>query len=406
MSSTIGSVSEVARRQSNYVSAIRGELHQIPETRYETSLTRGVIIREIERMKGRGHNPMEVKESRGGIVVDLLVGTDAMQTRLFRADFDALPVTEKTNLADASTNGRMHACGHDIHTAMLLGALKAIQDEGVRPIANLRFVFQDAEENPVTTSGGDLLVQEGVCDGVFDVHGLHIDPLGPTGVFRAAPSAMLANSDRFQVVIEAPGGHVARPESSTNAADPALDILLMMKDFAVRSPLLGPFAPASLVPTVIDTVGKHRGTVERGSLSNVRSSFAELWFAVRTFLPHQQRLLLHNTLTANVQSLMARYPDATATVNAICGHPCLFNTPEDVGAVKRLLEQNGEQASDQLQPILGGEDFAHYLKSRPGSFWMLGAHQEGTGDFHSPTFNPDPAVFWRGVHYWLLLATS
>jgi amidohydrolase len=385
-----------ARDQETYVRAIREALHRIPELRFEEQETLALIRRELDRLAGAAPGRLQIRELEGGLVADLDVepAVDPARERLlFRADVDGLPVPEGTGLPYASIHpGKMHACGHDAHAAMLLGALRALMRE-VQPAHHLRFVWQRAEENPITESGGAMLVREGVCDGVDRVYGLHVDANAPAGRFGCRPGPYMANSDRVRIEITCQGGHVARPHHGSNAADIAVDVCVTLRGFPLR--VLGPLDPVSFVPAV----------VRAGSASNVRPDTAELWFAARNFLDAERRAWFHARLREEIEGVVRRYADAHVTVTSIEGHPSLVNTPGEVERVQaRLRAHDQEVAEEDLR--FGGEDFAWYLRARPGCFWFLGVHQAGSADHHAPRFNPDPAVFWRGVHYWLLLATD
>jgi hippurate hydrolase len=392
---TSRSLAQVARQLEPYALRLREELHRIPELRFEEEKTLAVVRRELEARVGAappGVGRVEIRELGGGLVVDVTV--DPAQERwLFRADVDGLPVPEETGLPYASIHpGRMHACGHDAHTAMLLGAFAALVGD-VRPVRNLRFVWQRAEENPVTESGGAMLVREGACEGTSRVYGLHVDANAPSGRFVSRAGALMANSDRVRVEIKCRGGHVARPHHGSNAADIAIDVCAALRGFPLRT--LGPLEPVSLVPAV----------VRAGTASNVRPDTAELWFAARNFLEPDARRRFHASLAAEIEQVVARYPDAAVTVTPIEGHPSLVNAPAEVERVRRLLRTSGEE-TDEGEIRFGGEDFAWYLRARPGCFWFLGAHRPSSADHHAPRFDPDPAVFWRGIHYWLILATA
>lgn len=387
---------ELAKSMQDSVLAARHQLHQIPETRYETRDTRDFIKAALASFK-KGVVPMSVKESKGGIVADL----DASSTKdriLFRADFDALPVTEATGLPFSSTRpGKMHACGHDIHTAMLLVFLKCVAQGSVELNHNLRIVFQDAEENPGTApepiSGGDMLVKEGVCDGISSAHMLHIWATGKSGVFSSRPGALLGNSGRIKFVIRATGGHAAQPHKGTNVLRITHEIQSVMDSIAAR--YLPPTEPTALEPVILNA----------GKGSNVMPAEAELWFGCRTMLPRFEHALFMDAIELEVRAIVSRFPGASVEVTKINGHPSLINAEADFNRVRELLKDAGQSVSIE-PPLLGGEDFAHYLYKVPGSAWMLGAHQEGTGDHHAPTFNPDESVFWKGVYFWLLLATN
>jgi hippurate hydrolase len=386
---------ELARETESYVLDVRKELHRIPELRFEEAQTLAVVRREVDRCvaadRGKSRD-IDIHEYQGGLVVDVTVDP-RVERWLLRADVDGLPVPEQTGLPYASIHpGQMHACGHDAHTAMLLGAFSLLTGR-VLPTRNLRFVWQRAEENPVTESGGAMLVREGVCEGVSRVFGLHVDANRPSGWFLSREGAHMANSDRLQVQIACQGGHVARPHHGSNAADIAVDVCAALRGFALRT--LGPDEAISLVPAI----------VRAGTASNVRPDTAELWFAVRNFLDADRRQAFETALTREVEQVVRRYPDATVTVRPVRGHPSLLNTASEVERVRGLLQAAGlETHEDDMR--FGGEDFAWYLRARPGCFWFLGAKGEGSADHHAPRFNPDPTVFWRGVHYWLLLAQA
>jgi len=343
--------------------------------------------------EAQNYHTLVVKETEGGIWTDF-VTNPKYPWLLFRADVDGLPIEEKTGLLFASkNNGKMHACGHDIHSAMLLGAIRAIVSGQVVPCYNLRFVFQRAEENPITESGGLKLVNEGVLLNISRVFGLHIWATGETGVFYSRSGALLGNSDRMQITITTTGGHVAQPHNGVNALRVAQAIMNSLEGFYNRT--LGPVEPATLEPTILNS----------GTASNVMPAAAVLWYGVRTMLESKNRDQYLDILEGQIQTIVTGFPGASVKINRILGHPALHNTAEDVEKVYTLLGSLGQKVQEH-QPILGGEDFAHYLKNRPGAFFMLGANQPGCGDHHMPSFNPDEAVLWRGILFWLCLATQ
>ena len=387
-------LSELARETEPYVLKLREELHRIPELRFEEEQTLAVVRREVEARAaspGRSQD-LKIREYQGGLVVDLTVNP-AAERWLFRADIDGLPVPEQTGLPYASIHpGRMHACGHDAHTAMLLGAFSVLAGRGMST-RNLRFVWQRAEENPVTESGGAMLVREGVCENVSRVYGLHVDANRPSGRFLSRPGTHMANSDRLHVQVRCQGGHVARPHHGSDAADIAVDVCAALRGFGLRT--LGPQEAISLVPAII----------RAGTASNVRPDTAELWFAVRNFLDAARRQAFEAALTREIEEVVRRYADATVTVTPVRGHPSLVNAAMEVDRVRGLLQAVGlETGEDDIR--FGGEDFAWYLRALPGCFWFLGAQGPGSADHHAPRFNPDPTVFWRGVQFWLVLATA
>lgn len=406
MNTNINAV-EVAQAIQPYVVEVRREFHQIPETRYETDKTRYLIRHRLiemgfqERQVGEGFvGKTRFREYPGGIVLDIHYAgsTDRI---LFRADFDALPVREATGLPFTSkTEGNMHACGHDVHTAMLLGFLKCVADGLIQPKHNLRIVFQDAEENPGTPpepiSGGEMLVKDGVCDGVSSAYALHIwnNPSCQTGVFYSRPGGMMGNSGRMKFVIRSSGGHVMNPAGGVNALRVVQAVQNRLDTFLARN--FQPTEPATLEPVICNS----------GKGSNVMPAEAELWFGFRTLLPRDEHIAMSKKVEAEVKVVVEGLGAELAEAKLIYGHPALINHEIAYAKSKSLLDRTG-LPSEVVTQQLGGEDFAHYLYKVPGAMWFLGAHTPSSGgDHHSPTFNPDESVLPNGVLFWILLATN
>lgn len=525
---TLTTIVGLAQSVEEYVFAIRALLHQIPELRFEEEQTLQLIADEAHTIVTSfdAQARIEFYQGKGGIWLDVTFD-DAFDRILLRADVDALPIQENTGLSFASMHpGKMHACGHDIHSAMLLGALRAIMQgvaEGkITPKHNLRFVWQRAEENPgqppYESSGGKVMVQEGVLEGITSVHGLHIwnDPSGEAGVFYSRPGQAMANSDRTQIVlqgpdallaardvllmlrglnedclgpqipcsfvpavfkslgrtgvgsvpkaeryswfeikVEAPGGHVMSPEHGSNALDIAAELMYQLRGLPVR--VLGANYPCNLLLSHIEAgsgsnirpasarltyvlchsldtaeierlkqaieneVARRAGLYPGGSAearvwtnSTNQSEqllrlddYVEIWFGNRHLLPDDERRSFEHCIARRVQSVVEGYYAGTvAQFNFVHGHPALSNDPTSTAVTANGLKQVGYRVRT-MEPSFGGEDFAWYLKQRPGSFWMLGARTAHSGgDHHTPTFNPEPSVFYQGVVYWLLLATN
>ncbi len=376
----------------------RRALHRIPEVRWEESQTLATIRSVAEALVSASplRDKVEMGDWKGGLVIDVTAAPGAGRI-LFRADVDGLEIREDTGLPYASEHpGFMHACGHDMHAAMLLGALAAICRSAEPPGTNLRCVFQRAEENPVTQSGGACLVSEGVLQGVTEAHALHVWATSPLGRFESRPGAAFGNSDRLRILIETSGGHVATPGAGVNALDIVTDILIGLREYGEHT--LGPKGSFSLAPAI----------VKAGTASNVRPATAEMWFAARNLLPPGERARFHEALTDRVHAIAARYrdPRLKVTVNVIRGHPMLENSVGPYERVRHTLERAG-MTTAVGEPLLAGEDFAYYLEAQggvPGALWLLGANQPACGDLHTPKFNPDERALEYGVLFWLLLA--
>jgi len=488
----------VAQATQPYVVETRRAFHQIPETRYETTKTREMILFQVLALGFL--NDLEIGETNpqcpGGIIVDLNF-EGATDRLLFRADFDALSVKEATSLPFASkTEGKMHACGHDAHTAMLLGFFKCVADGKAVPKHNLRLVFQDAEENPGTApepiSGGDLLVRDGVCDGISAAYALHIwNTPCKLGTFYSRPGGMMGNSGRFAIVaensnshpvpirqifgrmntfrarridptepvtlepvilkmrnaafipqlskqavkvtIKAKGGHIMSPHlPNVNALRAAEDIIGIFyplcgaEGMAVRAGTGSNILPAKAEIwffatemedqmehnlKVCQEVGRNFGveSVQVELTTELPNDIApgtfEIWYGFRTMLHRDRHMALMDAMEQEIRSACG--PGVKVLdVKKIGGHPALINNDGTYIKSKALLEEAG-QPTEVTASILGGEDFAHYLYKVPGAMWFLGAHtSDSGGDHHAPTFNPDESVLWKGVLFWIKLATN
>jgi len=222
----------IARDAEDFVIDTRHILHQHPRLRWNEDDSLLFIQGEIERLQAENPNTVgiNIKWCEGGLVVDLDV-SGQYDRIILRADIDALPIIEATGLpCESRMPGIMHACGHDIHSAMLLGFAKQVIEgklglNNVELKHNLRLVFQRAEENPGTAprpeSGGEVMVKEdGVLDGIASAYGLHIwnnpEGTGVPGVFYGRSGAIMGNSGRFMVKIKARGGHVMKPHTGIN----------------------------------------------------------------------------------------------------------------------------------------------------------------------------------------------
>lgn len=386
-------LSEAARSLQDYAVSIRRAIHQQPELRWKEDKTLARIEREVrEALEKNANAPRTVfrREFTGGLVID--VGEGDSRT-LFRADVDALPLVEATGVPYASkVPGVMHACGHDAHAAMLLAALKGILERRVEAKRGLRFVFQRAEENPSDESGGARLVREGVLEDVGEVYGLHVSQSSPSGQLLSRAGPTLANSDRFRVKITCQGGHVANPERGSSAIDVMTDIHVALRGVDRR--LLGASEPCSIVPAVSNA----------GSTPNTRPAEGEIWYAARHYLPEEARENLAVSLRKRVEGAVAGYPDAKMEFEYVRGHPALFNDAamfdRDAGALRKAGLDIGVLKQD-----FAGDDLAHYLRKRPGSYWALGVRKEGAGSLHTPRFDMDENAMSTGILFWLSMAT-
>ena len=403
----VSTIREIAAELLPNAVETRITLHRQPELRWEEEQTYRFIEENLEKSKwlnlqhGRFDLVFQIHKARGGIWVDVTSKTQQDRKRiLLRADMDALPVTEKTGLDFVSTSpGVMHACGHDIHMAGLLTVFRAICLGKIEPKHNLRFVFDRAEERPGETepkeSGIQSLIQDGVLEGVSEAYAPHVGGTQEkNGVFYYRPGIFLGNSDRLRVTIHCRGGHTARPHLGVSAIDIAHDIISGLKDFAPKT--LGPLAPAIVKCTQISS----------GTSGNILPEEARMTFGVRTLLNAEERKKFFTDLEIAIIGIAkGRYKEVSVEFEQIYGHPVLVNDTQCTARLVDVLRATGETCEEH-EIIMGGESFAHILNRVPGCHFMVGAHQQGSGELHSPTFNPDEQVLAKFILVHLLLATQ
>jgi len=383
---------DISKSLESYTIEIRRSLHKIPEPSWGEEKTLAFIKNEITQISKKSLYQTELNEKRGGIWVDFYVNLN-LPWILFRSDIDGLPIREQTGLPYSSQHeGYMHACGHDCHAAMLLGAFNAITSGLISPLYNIRFVWQRAEECGENPSGGSLLVSEGVLENINFAYALHIASTLESGVFYSRPDLMMANSCYFDFEITCSGGHVMRPDLGTNAISLMNDILTHLKGF--EKLYFGPNEEVLFVPSI----------AKAGNKSNIRPSSATFCFALRNFLTIEKRAAFIHALKEKLIGITNLYPTAElSSFRFNPGYPALYNDRDNYLKVANALAEEYQKAK-LLSPMFSGEDFAYYLNEVPGSFWCLGASTNPIHDHHTPHFNPDESALYKGVLFWLTLA--
>lgn len=343
----------------------RRDLHQIPELGFEEYQTRDYLLSHLTQW---GLTPRLVGET--GIVVDI-TGREAGKTVALRADMDGLPVTEETGLAYSSHHpGVMHACGHDAHMAIVLGLVQRLVEEDFPHTGTARILFQPAEERP---PGGALrLIESGALEGVDQVYGLHVISDIPVGTVGLQPGPFMANADLFTIRIHGVGGHGSQPQQTKDAVLIAAQIVVNLQTIVSRR--VGAFEP------VVVTCG----TIHGGDNFNIIAESAVITGTVRTFEESTRTLVAQEI--QRIASASAALYDAKASVEYQQGYPAVIN--HEAEALRWAEKLRGLVQVQTVTPHMGGEDFAYYLKERPGSFLFLGVGQdEGTSPpHHSPHF--------------------
>jgi hippurate hydrolase len=361
--------------------AIRHDLHQHPELAFEEKRTSEIVARELARLG------FQVTQGLGGTgVVGSLSSGHGRKSIGLRADMDALPINETTGLAYASkTPGKMHACGHDGHTTVLLGAARYLA-ETCNFDGTVHLIFQPAEEN---IGGAQRMIEDGLftrfpCDAVFAFHNW---PGMPLGQFAVRPGTIMAAVDTPIVIISGPGGHGALPHKSADPIVAASAVVTALQTIVARN--VDPAEPA--VVTV--------GTFNAGTACNIIPESAKLEISVRSCSPDVRKLLAER-IPAIVKGV-AEAHGCKAAINYEMGYPATINTADETAFARAVAaELKGDHPIIDLPaPTMISEDFAYMLEARPGCYFMLG---NGDGPerkmLHTPDydFNDDLLVIAAG----------
>ena len=368
------------------VLAWRHYLHAHPELLYDLPRTSTFVA---EKLRAFGCDEVVTGIGRSG-VVGVIHGERNVSGRTIglRADMDALPLEEKTDLPYRSTvPGRMHACGHDGHTAMLLGAAQHLATTR-RFDGTAVVIFQPAEEGG---SGGKSMCEDGLMDrfGIEEVYAVHTEPGLAVGHFATAAGPIAASADGFRITIEGKGAHGASPHVSIDPLVAGANVLLALQTIVARN--VHPMAQA--VVTV--------GTFSGGSAGNVIPTGAELGGTTRAFDP-AVRDLLERRVTEIAERTAAVY-GATAKVAYRRMYPPVVNTERETAFAVRSARAiaSAKAVNDRLAPLMGSEDFAFMLEERPGNIMLIG--NGDTPGVHDPRYDFDDAALPHGISYFVKL---
>ncbi|MGJ7041631.1 hippurate hydrolase [Shinella sp. BE166] len=369
--------------------AWRHDFHKHPELQYEVHRTAGIVA---EKLAEFGCDEVVSGIGRTG-VVGLIHGSAGAGGPVIglRADMDAMPIMEETGCSYASqTAGLMHACGHDGHTAMLLGAAKYLAATR-RFAGSVAVIFQPAEEGG---GGANEMVKDGLLErfGITQVYGMHNMPGLAAGTFGMRTGPIMAAADRFRIEIDGRGGHAARPH---DCIDPIL----------VGAQIVS--AAHSIVARNVDPLNSavlSFGAFNAGFTDNVIPNVALLKGTVRTLNGAVQDLMERRL--GEVVDLTARTFGATARLHYLRDYPVTVNADANVDiAFAAAAAAAGAQNVDRdVAPMMGSEDFAFMLQKRPGAYIFLG--QGKTAGLHHPKYDFNDEVIPAGVSYWIELASS
>ncbi|WP_082860657.1 M20 family metallopeptidase [Domibacillus aminovorans] len=357
----------------NDVVSWRRYMHENPELSFKEVKTAEYIKEKLLRFG------LEVKTNIGGHgLIGILEGDQAGKTIALRADFDALPIHDEKEVSYKSQNpGVMHACGHDGHTAALLGTAKALSQFRHRIKGKVIFIFQPGEETP--PGGAKFMIEEGVLDGVDYVFGAHLDSQTPLGKISVGEGYQMAAVDKFSIHIQGKGGHGARPQDAVDSIVIGSDIVSSLQKIVSRG--VNPLQSA--VVTI--------GVFQSGSAFNVIADKATLEGTVRTF-DNDIRKQVEKQIYSIIEGITSAF-GATYTIDYLNGYPALYNHPEETETVRTLLiEQFSEQNIVEIETSMGAEDFSYFLLEKPGTYFKVGSQNEDEATHyphHHPKFDFD-----------------
>ena len=378
----------------NYLIEMRRELHQIPELGLDLPQTQAYVVKKLEEYG------IEYVLNKGdsGIVAYINKGKSGKCVAL-RADMDALPITEETGLPFASKNGCMHACGHDAHITMLLGAAKVLKAHEDALNGEVRLIFQTGEE---LSKGAPVMLKNNAMDGVDAVFGTHIGSLlgkeYPAGRFIVCPGPVMASFDRFVVNVKGTGCHGSTPEKGVDPINIAAHIVLSLQEINARE--------FNACTPVVLTIGKICG----GSQYNIIPGEVVIEGTIRALTEEDRQKLAKRI--GEISESIAKAFGGSAELEMDWGAPAVINNAEMAafaGDCAKEVLGDADVLTSVPHPNMGGEDFAYYLNMLPGAFMFLSSVNPDKvpgSDIahHNSKFTLDEEVFWKGAAVFVNIA--
>ncbi|MDD7911723.1 M20 family metallopeptidase [Pseudovibrio exalbescens] len=372
------------------ITAWRRDFHENPEILYETHRT---AARVAELLESFGVDDITTGIGQTG-VVGVIKGKNggAGKTIGLRADMDALPLTETSGKPWASKHpGKMHACGHDGHTAMLLGTAKYLA-ETRNFDGTVVLIFQPAEEGG---AGAKAMINDGLMTrwNIDEVYGLHNMPGLPVGEFAIRPGPLMAATDEFQITIKGLGGHAARPYETIDPIVVGAQLVTALQSIVSRN-------TNALEAAVISVT-----VFEAGSAFNIVPETAKLRGTVRT-LSNDVREMIETRMKAMVESVCAAH-GATADILYDKGYPVTNNHADQTDfavQVAREVTGSADKVNSEVNPTMGGEDFSFMLEERPGAFIFAG--NGDTAKVHNPAYDFNDELIPYGCSYFIKLVET
>jgi amidohydrolase len=367
-------------KQKQPIQELRRELHQIPELGFEEIETSAFVIEHLKKLGVQYEGGI----GKTGIIASL--GKPSGKVIALRADMDGLPIEEENHVSYYSRHpGRMHACGHDAHVAMLLGVVEYLKSIENEINGQVLCVFQPGEERSDGTglTGARHILNSGKLAGAKAILGLHVMPAAPTGKFGIIPGGAMASGDLFNATIYGKGGHDAWVHETIDPIFITTQVLNAI--YAIRSRKIDPLASGTLSV----------GTIEGGTTANVIPESVKFSGTIRTFDQKIRDIFvaeLENALKLS-ETFGGRY-----ALDIPFHVPVTQNSPELADKIALLCrELFGDDCLAEIKPCMGVEDFSWYSLQMPALFIILGAQMEGESRVaHNPRFDIDDSILYRG----------
>ena len=360
----------------------RRDIHKNPELGFKEYETSNYIVEKLDEFGIENNKMCETG------VVGLIKGKNNNKTVALRADIDALAIKEKNDIEFKSTNnGIMHACGHDGHTAILLGAAKVLSEMKDELDGNVKLIFQPAEEGP---GGAKPMIDNGVLENptVDYILGLHIYPGLESNMIGLKEGKMMAAPDYFKIKIKGEGTHGARPQDGIDPITIGSHLVIALNQLKARE-------TDTFEPLVITC-----GSFHAGDAFNAIPDEATMTGTVRTF-DNKLRKHIKQRIEEITKNITAAF-NADYEYEYIFEYPPVYNNPQLTKVMEKIISKNiGENYIHQIpEPSMGGEDFAYFTEKIPGTYMRLGTKNEKKGitkPLHSPYFNLDEDILKQGV---------
>lgn len=380
----------LADKYYDEVVRLRREIHSHPELAFEEIKTSTLVAETLKRAG------IETKTgvAKTGVLGFINAGKSGRAIAL-RADMDALPIKEATGLPFASQNeGKMHACGHDAHTAIALGAGMILNELKDELNGEVRLVFQPSEErNP---GGAPFMIEAGALDGIDEIYGLHVYAQSDAGTVGFCPGEMMASADELYITIKGKSGHGARPHQSIDPIVASAQVIMALQTIVSRN--LDPFAQG--VVTI--------GSIHAGFAPNIIPNEVKLVGTLRA-MSKEWREYAHKRVKEIVEGI-SMAAGCEYDVHIDLGYPVLKNWDDQTffaeAAAKEIFGESNVFAVDRF---MGAEDFAYYLEKVPGTFYRLGIRNEAQGitaDLHNDRFTIDEEALRTGIAMQAYLAVK